>query len=192
MVKSTCLNHWCPFYLTTFPRTESFCMCVLVSNPPHWNEWMCFLYSWFHWVCLSSTVMRQFALWPRGPQTSSQCSWLTWHRTTRDSTNSECPVADMISNIHKTYTIAWDVHWHIKYKIWSIYNKEKNDYNYALCSHRLRKEYEAIADKALTTPTDTEHLMALKEEISTATEKTLPQLETRVIEARHRCHNTTF
>ena len=54
------------------------------------------------------------------------------------------------------------------------------------CPHRLRKEYEAIADKALTTPTDTEHLMALKEEMSAATEKTLPQLETRVIEARHR------
>ncbi|CAI8004188.1 Dynein heavy chain 7, axonemal [Geodia barretti] len=53
-------------------------------------------------------------------------------------------------------------------------------------NQQLRKEYEAIADKALTTPTDTEHLMALKEEMSAATEKTLPQLETRVIEARHR------
>ena len=51
---------------------------------------------------------------------------------------------------------------------------------------RLRKEYEVIADKALTTPTDTEHLMDLKEEIAAVTEKTLPQLETRVVEARHR------
>ena len=52
--------------------------------------------------------------------------------------------------------------------------------------HRLRKEYELIADKALTTPTDTEHLMTLKEEIAKAVEKTLPELETRIIEARHR------
>ena len=55
--------------------------------------------------------------------------------------------------------------------------------------HRLRKEYEVIADKALTTPTDTEHLIALKEEIASATDKTLPQLETRLIEARHRLAN---
>ena len=52
--------------------------------------------------------------------------------------------------------------------------------------HRLRKEYEAIADKALTTPTDTEHLMALKEEMAQVVEKTLPELESRIIEARHR------
>ena len=65
-------------------------------------------------------------------------------------------------------------------------------YNYThvhytfLSSCRLRKEYEAIADKALTTPTDTEHLMALTEEIATVVEKTLPELETRIVEARHR------
>ena len=60
----------------------------------------------------------------------------------------------------------------------------------ALPHYRLRKEYEVIADKALTTPTNTEHLMALKEEIDKVVEKTLPELDTRIIEARHRYCNT--
>ena len=59
-------------------------------------------------------------------------------------------------------------------------------YNVHTFLRRLRKEYELIADKALTTPTDTEHLMALKEEIANVVEKTLPEMETRIIEARHR------
>jgi dynein heavy chain len=53
-------------------------------------------------------------------------------------------------------------------------------------NQQLRKEYEAIADKALTTPTDTEHLMTLTGEIAIVVEKTLPELETRIVEARHR------
>ena len=58
--------------------------------------------------------------------------------------------------------------------------------------YRLRKEYEVIADKALTTPTDTEHLITLKEEIAAVVEKTLPELETKVIEARHRYTHVTI
>lgn len=67
------------------------------------------------------------------------------------------------------------LHWHTSYILNSTHSL-----------HRLRKEYEVIADKALTTPTDTEHLMTLKEEIVKVVETTLPELETRIIEARHR------
>ena len=55
-----------------------------------------------------------------------------------------------------------------------------------LHSFRLQKEYEAIADKALTKPANTEQLMTLKEEIEKVVEKTLPELEERIVEASHR------
>ena len=53
----------------------------------------------------------------------------------------------------------------------------------------LRKEYELIADKALTTPTNTQHLMELKEAMIKAEEKELPILEEKMIESRHRYQN---
>ena len=43
-----------------------------------------------------------------------------------------------------------------------------------------------IADKALTTPANTEQLMELKQFIAKAEEKDLVQLEDRMLEARHR------
>ena len=43
-----------------------------------------------------------------------------------------------------------------------------------------------IADKALTTPTNTQHLMELKEAMVKAEEKELPVLEEKMIESRHR------
>lgn len=55
-----------------------------------------------------------------------------------------------------------------------------------LLSHSLRKEFEVIADKALTTPTNTQHLMELKEIMVKATEKDLPLLEEKMVESRHR------
>jgi len=50
----------------------------------------------------------------------------------------------------------------------------------------LRKGYELIADKALTTPTNTQHLMELKEFVSKAQEKDLPDLQERMMEAGQR------
>ena len=44
-----------------------------------------------------------------------------------------------------------------------------------------------IADRALTTPTNTQHLMELKEAMIKAEEKDLPLLEEEMIKARHRC-----
>ena len=43
-----------------------------------------------------------------------------------------------------------------------------------------------IADKALTTPTNTQHLMELKEFVSNAREKELPMLQDRMMEAGSR------
>ena len=51
---------------------------------------------------------------------------------------------------------------------------------------RIRKEYEVIADKALTTPTDTQQLMELKEYVEKAEEKDLIDLEERMALAWHR------
>ena len=51
---------------------------------------------------------------------------------------------------------------------------------------RLRKEYESIAEKALTTPSSTEHLMELKEYIQTVKTKEMIVLEDRIIQARQR------
>ena len=53
-----------------------------------------------------------------------------------------------------------------------------------LCS--IRKGYEVIADKALTTPTDTQQLMELKEFVEKAEEKDLIELEERLVLAWHR------
>ncbi len=53
-----------------------------------------------------------------------------------------------------------------------------------LCS--IRKEYEEIVDKALTTPSNTQHLMELKEFVEKAEEKDLVELEEKMVEARHR------
>ena len=50
----------------------------------------------------------------------------------------------------------------------------------------LRKEYEAIADRALTTPTSTQHLMELKEYMEKAEAKDVVELTERMSEARHR------
>ena len=50
----------------------------------------------------------------------------------------------------------------------------------------VRKEYELIADKALTTPTDTQQLMDLKEFVEKAEEKELIELEERLVLAWHR------
>ena len=52
--------------------------------------------------------------------------------------------------------------------------------------YRIRKDYEEITDKALTTPTNTQHLMELKEFIQKAEEKDLVELDERMVEARHR------
>lgn len=52
--------------------------------------------------------------------------------------------------------------------------------------YSLRKDYERIADMALTTPTNTQHLMELKEAMIEAESKELPVLEEKMIEARHR------
>lgn len=56
--------------------------------------------------------------------------------------------------------------------------------NLLIC--RIRKEYELIADKALTTPTNTQHLMELKEFVEKAEQKDLVDLEQRMTEAWHR------
>ena len=80
-------------------------------------------------------------------------------------------------------------YWHAWHRTTSDTINSKQSYSVStknISFHRLRKEYEVIADKALTTPKDTEHLITLKEEIATVVEKTLPQLDTRIIEARHR------
>ncbi len=53
-----------------------------------------------------------------------------------------------------------------------------------LCS--IRKDYEEIVDKALTTPSNTQHLMELKEFVEKAEEKDLVELEEKMVEARHR------
>ena len=62
---------------------------------------------------------------------------------------------------------------------------------YALVG-RIRKEYEVIADKALTTPTDTQQLMELKEYVEKAEEKDLIDLEERMALAWHRSAKIIF
>ena len=52
--------------------------------------------------------------------------------------------------------------------------------------YRLRREYELIADKALTTPINTQHLMELKQFVRTAEEKDLPILQDKMLEAGNR------
>lgn len=51
---------------------------------------------------------------------------------------------------------------------------------------RIRKEYEVIAEKALTTPTGTQQLMELKEFVEKAEEKDLVELEDKMALAWHR------
>jgi dynein heavy chain len=51
---------------------------------------------------------------------------------------------------------------------------------------QVRLDYEAVADKALTTPTDTAHLMELKEYIENVRNKELHRMEERVIDSRKR------
>ena len=51
---------------------------------------------------------------------------------------------------------------------------------------RLREAYEAIADKALTTPSDTAQLMELKEYIEKVKSKELQGLEERLLKCRTR------
>lgn len=54
------------------------------------------------------------------------------------------------------------------------------------CFPRLRKQYEFITDKALTTPTNTQHLMELKEYMDKAEENQLPILEKKMVESKLR------
>lgn len=61
-----------------------------------------------------------------------------------------------------------------------------------LVDGRIRKEYEVIADKALTTPTDTQQLMELKEFVEKAEEKDLVELEDRIALAWHRSGKNVF
>ena len=51
---------------------------------------------------------------------------------------------------------------------------------------RLREAYEAVADKALTTPTDTSHLYELKEYIEKVQSKELQGMEDRILKSRNR------
>ena len=53
---------------------------------------------------------------------------------------------------------------------------------------RLRKEYELIADKALTTPSNTDQLMELTEYMEGVQKKDILELEERMVEAQHRIH----
>ena len=55
-----------------------------------------------------------------------------------------------------------------------------------LLFNRLREDYDRIAYKALTTPTNTENLVELRDYVQNAREKELPELEIRMLEARHR------
>ncbi len=63
-----------------------------------------------------------------------------------------------------------------------------------LCTYNcsIRKEYAEVADKALTTPSNTQHLMELKEFVENAEEKDLVELKDRMIEARHRFATTVI
>ena len=51
---------------------------------------------------------------------------------------------------------------------------------------RLREAYEAVADKALTTPANTTHLYELKEYVEKVRSKELQSMEDRVLKARNR------
>ena len=55
-----------------------------------------------------------------------------------------------------------------------------------ILNFRIRKEYEVITDKALTTPTNTQHLMELKEFMVKAENESLVDLEQRMAIAKHR------
>lgn len=77
--------------------------------------------------------------------------------------------------------------------VWDIYNAHTQHYNCIyvntyvhMYTCRIRKEYEVIADKALTTPTNTQHLMELKEFMEKAETETLVDLEQRMAVAKHR------
>ena len=56
----------------------------------------------------------------------------------------------------------------------------------SLSELRLREAYEAVADKALTTPTNTSHLYELKEYIEKVRSKELQGMEDRVLKSRNR------
>lgn len=51
---------------------------------------------------------------------------------------------------------------------------------------QLRQEYEKIAEKALTTPANTDHLMELKEYIEKVEEKDIFDLEQKMVESMNR------
>ena len=51
---------------------------------------------------------------------------------------------------------------------------------------RLKKEYEEISDKALTTPSNTEQMMELKEYIENIQQKEIYGLDDRMVQARQR------
>ena len=51
---------------------------------------------------------------------------------------------------------------------------------------QLRQEYEKIAEKALTTPANTDHLMELKEYIEKVEEKDIFDLEQQMVESMTR------
>ena len=61
---------------------------------------------------------------------------------------------------------------------------------------QLRQEYEKIAEKALTTPANTDHLMELKEYIEKVEEKDIFDLEAKMVESMNRLkfliEHTTF
>jgi dynein heavy chain len=62
--------------------------------------------------------------------------------------------------------------------------------------YRLKKEYEEIAQKALTTPANTEQLMELKEYIEKVESDIIFQLEKKLVESKDRLtflfDHTTF
>ena len=73
------------------------------------------------------------------------------------------------------------------YKIIYIYHTHSHTHTHTHTHPlSLRKEYEAIADRALTTPTSTQHLMELKEYMEKAEAKDVVELTERMSEARHR------
>ena len=58
-------------------------------------------------------------------------------------------------------------------------------HNHLILPCRIRKDYEAITDKALTTPTNTSHLMELKAFVEQAEKKDLCALEGMMEQAMH-------
>lgn len=76
-------------------------------------------------------------------------------------------------------------------KLLQYMTKENQDLN-----KQLRQEYEKIAEKALTTPANTDHLMELKEYIEKVEEKDIFVLEQRMVDSMNRLkiliEHTTF